>query len=268
MQPMRKVPLFTIRASVPDNIRGILTFGSIAGFLALWSILTVFHVVSAAFLPSPLAILNAIITLTLDHGLLKAIGVSTLRILLATFFSIAVAFPLGVLMGTFDAINRFLEPVLNPLRYMPITAFIPLLILWFGIDESQKISFLFLGTFVFLYPVVIDAIRAVPEDLVNTARTLGANRLQVVFTVLIPSALPQIADSFRNLNAIAWGYVILAEIVNARAGIGALLNVASQHARTEWTLAGIVVIGIIGYVSDQIILRLTQVAFRWRENNG
>lgn len=264
---MRGSELFPIRSTIPDRYHGVLMVVPVIVLLSLWTLLTTLGLVSPSFLPSPLAVLNGFMDLLIEHGLLQAILTSTSRIFIATLLSIAIAFPLGVLMGSFDFFNRVFEPVLNPLRYMPITAFIPLLILWFGIDESQKIAFLFLGTFVFLYPVVIDAIRAVPEDLVSTARTLGASQRQVVFTVLIPAALPQIFDSFRNLNAIAWGYVILAEIVNARHGIGYLLNLAQQHARTEWSMAGIVVIGIIGFITDRLILRATRMLFRWRPSN-
>ena len=89
------------------------------------------------------------------------------------------ALPLGILMGAFEPINRLFEPIVAPLRYMPISAFIPLLILWFGIYEKQKIAFLFLGVFVYLLPVVVTAIRAVPEELVQTALTLGASQWQV-----------------------------------------------------------------------------------------
>ena len=98
-------------------------------------------------------------------------------------------------MGAFDPINRFFEPIMAPLRYMPISAFIPLLILWFGIYEKQKIAFLFLGVFVYLLPVVVSSIRLVPEELVQTALTLGASKAQVVRTVLVPAALPEIFDS-------------------------------------------------------------------------
>ena len=103
-----------------------------------------------------------------------AILVSTRRIAIAFLLAAAVALPLGILMGAFEPVNRFFEPIMAPLRYMPISAFIPLLILWFGIYEKQKIAFLFLGVFVYLLPVVVDRDPRVPEELVQTALTLGA----------------------------------------------------------------------------------------------
>src|SRR5437763_1242940 len=131
-----------------------------------------------------------------------------------------VARPFGFLMGAFPPIHYVFERIMAPLRYMPISAFIPLLILWFGIYEKEKTAFLFLGVFVYLLPVVVSAIRSVPEELVQTALTLGASKMQVIRTVLLPAALPDIFDSFRVMNAILWTYVILAEAVNPERGLG------------------------------------------------
>ena len=157
--------------------------------------------------------------------------------------------------------------MLAPLRFMPISAFIPLLIVWFGIDESQKIAFLFLGVFVYLLPVVVTAIRAVPQEYVDTAYTLGATRWQVIRTVLLPSASPEIVDSFRVMNAIAWTYVILAEAVNPGTSLGYLIQLAYSHSKPEWSFAGLVVIGGVGLLTDVVLRALSAVAFRWREDS-
>ncbi len=263
--PRRPEALLDVRAPVPEKWRAPLALMPIALLLGLWSLATYSGYVNRFFLPSPTDVLDGLVQLLVEQGLLKAVGVSALRILAAFALSVAVAFPLGVLMGSFDAVNRFFDPIVAPLRYMPITAFIPLLILWFGIYETQKIAFLFLGTFVFLLPVVVDAVRAVPDELVATAFTLGASRMQVVWTVLVPAALPQIFDSFRVMNAIAWTYVILAEYVNPRQGIGYLLNLAQQHSKPEWSLAGIAVVGVIGLLTDHAIALVNRLVFRWRE---
>jgi len=175
------------------------------------------------------------------------------------------ALPLGVLMGAFAPIHHIFEPIMAPLRYMPISAFIPLLILWFGIYESEKIAFLFLGVFVYLLPVVVSAIRAVPDELVQTALTLGATKGQVIRTVLLPAALPEIFDSFRVMNAISWTYVILAEAVNPEHGLGYMVELARTHQKASWSFAGLIVIGGIGLLTDFIIRTISQILFRWRE---
>ena len=113
--------------------------------------------------------------------------------------------------------------------------------------------------------MVVTAIRAVPEELVQTARTLGASKLQVVRTVLLPGALPEIFDSFRVMNAILWTYVILAEAVNAEGGLGYMVELARTHQKASWSFAGLLVIGGIGLLTDFLIRSMSKVLFRWRE---
>ena len=276
MPPLKraKPKLFGVRSNIQEGTGRLLGASSLFLVMAAWCICSYVMVtrngesvplVSHFFLPAPDEVLKSLVYLIYEKGLLQAIGTSTLRILKAFALSIAIALPLGIAMGTFQAVNRFFDPIVAPLRYLPITAFIPLLILWFGIDESQKIAFLFLGTVVFLLPVVVDAIRAVPEELLQTAFTLGATKAQVIRTVLIPAAMPQIFDSFRVMNAIAWTYIILAEIVNPQNGIGYILQLASQHTKPEWSFAGILVVGIIGIMTDIAIRGVNRLLFNWRE---
>src|SRR4029079_10665776 len=129
----------------------------------------------------------------------------------------------------------------------------------------QKIAFLFLGVFVYLLPVVVTAIRAVPEALAQTALTLGACKSQVILPGLLPAALPDIFDSFRVMNAISWTYVILAEIVNARSGLGFMIQLAGSHLKTDEIFSGILVIGVIGILTDAAIRLANSILFRWRE---
>jgi NitT/TauT family transport system permease protein len=223
--------------------------------------------VSHFFLPPPDEVVRSLLYLIFEQQLIQAVGVSVWRIAIAFALSAGIALPLGILMGSFEAVNRFFDPIVAPMRYLPITAFIPLLILWFGIGEEQKVAFLFLGTFVFLLPVVVDAVRVVPEELVQTAFTLGASQRQTIWTVLIPAAMPQIFDSFRVMNAIAWTYIILAEIVNPQNGIGYILRLAEQHTKPAWSFAGILVVGVIGIVTDLLIRAFNRLLFGWREAN-
>lgn len=272
----RSAQLWALRSPIPQGTGRLLAASSLGTLLLAWAICSYVQVnrgqgpvplVSHFFLPSPDEVVKSLLYLVFERQLLQAIGISFLRILFAFGLSIAVSFPLGILMGSFEAVNRFFDPIMAPLRYLPITAFIPLLILWFGIDEKQKVVFLFLGTFVYLLPVVVDAVRNVPEELVQTAFTLGASKGQVIRTVLIPAALPQIFDSFRVMNAIAWTYIILAEIVNPRNGIGYILQLAQEHTKPAWSFAGIAVVGVIGIVTDLVIRGLNRVLFPWREAN-
>lgn len=269
-----KPSLWALRSPIPAAAGRLASLTSVVVLVGAWCVLSYVQVerngeqvplVPHFFLPAPDQVIKSLFYLIFEKDLLQAVAISGLRILKAFGLSLAVALPLGIAMGSFELINRIFEPIVAPMRYLPITAFIPLLILWFGIDESQKVAFLFLGTVVYLLPAVVDAIRLVPEEMVQTAFTLGATKAQVIRTVLIPSALPQIFDGFRVMNAIAWTYIILAEIVNAQSGIGYILQLASQHLKPEWSFAGILVVGIIGILTDLVIRSVNRLLFSWRE---
>jgi len=261
----RKSRLFALREPLPRTTAMVL--GLLAPLLvaAAWCLLTYGRFAPPDFLPSPTETLRCTLQLFLQYDLWGSILVSTRRIFLAFLLASAMALPLGVLMGAFEPVNRFFEPIVAPLRYMPISAFIPLLILWFGIYEKEKIAFLFLGVFVYLLPVVVTAIRLVPEELVQTSLTLGASRWQVIRTVLLPAALPEIFDSFRVMNAISWTYVILAEAINPGGGLGYMVDLAYRHQKASWSFAGLLVIGGIGLLTDFVIRLISGILFRWRE---
>lgn len=261
----RQNSLFSIRQPLSRGTAFVLGFVAPGLVLGAWCGLTYGGLVQPDFLPTPTEVVRGTLQLFLQYDLGTAIIVSTRRIAIAFLLASAIALPLGVLMGAFDPINRFFEPIMAPLRYMPISAFIPLLILWFGIYETQKIAFLFLGVFVYLLPVVVSSIRLVPEELVQTALTLGASKRQVVTTVLVPAALPEIFDSFRVMNAIAWTYVILAEAVNPEYGLGYMVELARTHQKASWSFAGLLVIGGIGLLTDFLIRLVSSLLFRWRE---
>ena len=279
--PLRsREPIWTLRKPLPTSWQFWLGLLLPVLLLILWVSLTsgAKPVVGGAFLPKPTDVLRVLLRdliigkqdvidgqPVVVRVLLDAAIASSWRIVLSFLLAAGVALPLGILMGAFEPVNRIVEPVMAPLRYMPISAFIPLTILWFGIEEKQKIAFLFLGVFVYLLPVVVSAVRAVPEELVQTARTLGAGRFQVIFTVLVPAAAPDIFDSFRVMNAISWTYVILAEFVNTRRGIGYQIQLAGNHLHIDEVFAGILIIGVIGLLSDAMIRFCAKLLFPWRE---
>ncbi len=262
----RRRDLFALRQPLPRTISFALGFVAPCLVILVWCVLTYGRFAPPDFLPSPTEVVRGTIQLFVQYDLGVAILVSTRRIALAFLLASALALPIGVAMGAFEPINRFFEPIMAPLRYMPISAFISLLILWFGIYEKEKIAFLFLGVFVYLLPVVVSSIRAVPEELVQTALTLGASKAQVVRTVLVPAALPEIFDSFRVMNSISWTYVILAELVNPERGLGYMVELARTHFKASWSFAGLLVIGGIGLLTDYLIRSLSDYLFRWRES--
>ena len=262
----RKTSTFwDIRQPVPRGTAIALAFIMPVVVIAAWCIVSYGGLAPSDFLPSPTEVVRGTLQLFIQYDLWTSILISTKRIVLAFLLASAFAVPLGVAMGAFAPIHHIFESIMAPLRYMPISAFIPLLILWFGIYDKEKIAFLFLGVFVYLLPVVVSAIHAVPEELVQTALTLGASKLQVIRTVLVPAALPDIFDSFRVMNAILWTYVILAEAVNPEHGLGYMVELARTHQKASWSFAGLLVIGGIGLFTDFLIRAVSNMLFRWRE---
>ena len=265
MTPKRS-HLFALREPMPRTTATVIGLFAPLLVAAAWCGLSYGGLVAPGFLPSPTDTVRGTLQLFYEQDLWGSILKSTWRIFISFLLASAVALPLGVLMGAFEPVNRFFEPVVSPLRYMPISAFFPLLILWFGIFEKEKIAFLFLGVFVYLLPVVVTAIRAVPEELVQTSLTLGASRWQVIRTVLLPSALPEIFDSFRVMNAISWTYVVLAEAINpGQIGLGYMVDLAYKFQKASWSFACLLVIGGIGLLTDSVIRLLSALFFRWRE---
>jgi NitT/TauT family transport system permease protein len=246
------------------RVRG-LTLAGVATFFGLWCVLTYGGIVPAVILPSPTAVLRAFPTLHFEEALVRSAIASLYRVFAGFLLSALVAIPLGLLMGTYPPLKHFFAPVLDPLRFLPISALVPLFIVWFGIDDLQKIVFLFVGTFVYMLPLVIEAVEGVEDVYLQTATTLGASQGQLIRHVLVPGSLPAVAEALRVMNGIGWTYVILAEVINARYGLGALITVAGKRSHVDQIFALVLVILLIGVATDQLIRLVNKALFSWKE---
>jgi len=173
------------------------------------------------------------------------------------------AVPLGILMGAYKAAEAFFEPFVSFCRYLPASAFIPLLILWAGIGETQKLLVIFIGSFFQIVLMVAVAVGAARKDLVEAAYTLGANSRGIVRRVLIPGAAPEIAEILRLVLGWAWTYVIVAELIGSSSGIGHMITDSQALLNTGQIIFGIIVIGCIGLVSDLVFKQANQRLFPW-----
>jgi len=234
-------------------------------FFGLWCVLSYGGLVPRIILPSPTDVVRAFPVLHFEEALVRSAIASLYRVFAGFLLSALVAIPLGLLMGTFPKVKHFFAPVLDPLRFLPISALVPLFIVWFGIDDLQKIVFLFVGTIVYLLPLVVEAVENVDEVYLQTATTLGATRSQLVWSVLIPASLPAIGEALRVMNGIGWTYVILAEVINAQYGLGALITVAGKRSHIDQIFALVIVILAIGVVTDWIIRVINKKLFFWAE---
>ena len=158
-------------------------------------------------------------------------------------------------MGSFRSIESFFNPFVSAWRYLPAPSFIPVLLMWFGTGETPKLALLFIGVVFFLITMVMDYTRNIKMELLETAATLGATRPQLISTVIIPAVLPDIIVSMRQMLAVTWTYLVIAEIVASTTGIGAMMMRARRFLHTDEIMAGIMVIGILGLLFD-ILFRL------------
>jgi NitT/TauT family transport system permease protein len=253
-----------IRQPLSNQKARSLALAGLVVFLGGWAAVSYTELIPNVILPSPTDVLRAFPVLHFEEALVRSAGWSIWRVTMGFVFATLVAIPLGLLMGTFPPVKYFFAPILDPLRFLPISALVPLTIVWFGIEEMQKITFLFLGIFVYLLPLVVEAVEGVDEVYLQTATTLGATKGQIVRYVLIPGSMPALAEALRVMNGIGWTYVILAEVINARYGLGALITVAGKRSHVDQIFALVIVILVIGVVSDFVIRFLNRRLFFWK----
>jgi len=215
------------------------------------------------FLPTPVAVWHALITLWHKGFLLKDIAASCFRVgfsfLLAAIFSV----PVGIAMGTFASVRALLEPIIGIVRYMPVPALTPLLIIYFGVDEASKIALIFIGTFFFNVLMIMDAVKFVPKDLVETTYTLGGSRLQVLLQVIVPYTVPKIIDTFRINMAASWQLVSVAELIAASEGLGKRIALARKFNGTDQIFVCLIILGLIGFALDLSFRYIQRISCKW-----
>ncbi|WP_205910855.1 ABC transporter permease [Paroceanicella profunda] len=232
-------------------------------FVALWAVATYGGFVSPFFLANPLTMLSEGWLLFTKFGFIGDIGITVWRVFGGFILAGLVAVPLGILMGAYKPIEAFLEPFVSFARYLPASAFIPLLILWAGIGETQKLLVIFIGAVFQIILMVAGAVGGTRRDLVEAAYTLGATDGGVVRRVLIPAAAPQIAEILRLVLGWAWTYVIVAELIGSSAGIGHMIVDSQALLNTGQIIFGIIVIGVIGLISDTAFKALNRRLYSW-----
>jgi NitT/TauT family transport system permease protein len=233
--------------------------------LGVWAVLTYGGIVEPLFLPSPGAVASAGWEMFVHENFIADVWASFLRILIGFLLAAALGIPLGIAIGSFRAVQAFFEPVIAAIRYMPASAFIPLLIIWFGLGESEKFAVIWFGVFFPLCLMVADVSANIPKELVNIAYTLGASRWQVFRRVLLPASWPGVIDTMRIGLGWAWTYLIVAELVAASTGIGHVILQSSRFLDTDKIIAGILTIGVLGLLSDAFFRVLYRVLFPYAE---
>ena len=232
-------------------------------FFAAWGYATLGGYVSKTFLADPLTMVEEGWLLLTRHGFLYDIAITIWRVLGGFTLAALVAVPIGILMGAYKPIEAFLEPFVSFARYLPASAFIPLLILWAGLGELQKLLVIFIGSVFQIVLMVAVTVSTVRRDLVEAAMTLGARDQGILGRVLIPASAPDIAEILRLVLGWAWTYVIVAELIGASNGIGHMITDSQALLATDQIIFGIITIGVIGLISDVTFKRANRTMFGW-----
>jgi NitT/TauT family transport system permease protein len=231
--------------------------------LGAWWWLSDSGLMDKVFMPGPLDVLTRLYTWFKNDDLLGDIWISTYRVAAGFSLSAILAIPLGIMIGTYRPVQALLEPLTDFIRYMPAVAFIPLVMLWVGIDESSKIAIIFIGTFFQMVLMIAEDVRRVPVTQIEAAQTMGATRSEIVSLVIIQSAKPALLDTLRVTMGWAWTYLVVAELVAANSGLGYAILKAQRFMQTDKIFAGIILIGLIGLAIDQCFRWLHRKNFPW-----
>jgi NitT/TauT family transport system permease protein len=243
--------------------RSVLGIAFFIVLLLAWSGATFGGFIRPLFLADPWRTLAAGWELFTEYDFMTDVAVTVWRVLGGFVLAALVAVPLGIAMGAFKPVEAFFEPFISFARYLPASAFIPLTILWAGVGETQKVTIIVIGSVFQLILMVAVIVGGTRADLVEASYTLGAKGGSVIRRVMLPAAAPQIAEALRLVLGWAWTYVIVAELVGASSGIGHMITDAQRLLDTGQIICGIVLIGIIGLVSDVTMKLANMRLFPW-----
>ena len=232
-----------------------LSLGTLVVILAVWWTVAALQLISPLFLPAPGQVLQKLITIAGPQGFMDAtlwqhLAASLARIVIALLAAVLLGVPVGIAMGLSPTIRGILDPIIELYRPVPPLAYLPLMVIWFGIGETSKILLIYLAIFA---PVAMSALAGVRSALlvrVRAAQSLGASRVQVLWFVILPGALPEILTGLRIGLGVGWSTLVAAELIAATRGLGFMVQSAGEFLATDVVLAGIAVIAVIAFILE------------------
>lgn len=233
--------------------------------LLVWEAAVRLGAVSAHLTPPPTEIARSFAALLADGALLAHVAVSSLRVLAGFAIGASLAVVAGAAVGLSRRAEALLDPTFQALRAIPSLAWVPLLLLWLGIDEAPKIVLIAIGAFFPVYMGVVSGFRDVDRKLVEVAQMYGLSRLALVRRVLLPAALPAILTGLRNGLSLAWMFMVVAELIAASSGLGYLLTDGRETSRADIVVAAIVLLAILGKITDTGMQQLERRLLAWRD---
>ncbi|KFC08485.1 permease component of an ABC superfamily taurine transporter [Trabulsiella guamensis ATCC 49490] len=223
--------------------------------LALWWGVAALHLISPLFLPPPAQVLQKLITIAGSQGFMDAtlwqhLAASLTRILVALLAAVVLGIPVGIAMGLSPTIRGILDPLIELYRPVPPLAYLPLMVIWFGIGETSKILLIYLAIFAPVAMSALAGVKSAQQVRIRAAQALGASRLQVLWLVILPGALPEILTGLRIGLGVGWSTLVAAELIAATRGLGFMVQSAGEFLATDVVLAGIAVIAVIAFVLE------------------
>ncbi|MEI7844351.1 MAG: ABC transporter permease [Chloroflexota bacterium] len=264
-QPPRRQPWLELRTDIPGSLYIGSGVALIVAFLLVWWLITGLGLVSPLFLPAPSAVITELFRQVSTGILWRDVQASVYRIMVGWLISTLLALPIGILMGNFRFFEGLLEPFIDLFRYMPAVAFVPLTILWMGVGDSQKFTILFIGTFFQQVLMIMDNVKNVQYDLIQISYTFGLSKWEILRHVVLRAALPGIWDTLRITLGWAWTYLVVAELVAANVGLGYRIMRAQRFLETGTIILGIIIIGVLGLITDYAFKISYRLLFPWVE---
>lgn len=246
----------------------LISTATLLGLFALWAIVTNVFRISPMVLPTPQSMARHLHTLLVQGyagiPLWEHVLASLLRTLTGFFIGIALAIPIGLSMGYSRTVNAICMPVFGFIRPIPPIAFIPLVILWFGIGELSKVLLIFAASFNFTVLAAAAGMRAVPEQMIRAGTNLGLNQRQLFFSVMLPAAMPQIFTGIKTSIAVSWAVMVAAELIAAQRGLGFIIEDAGTFFRTQEVMIGVAIIGCVGLCFELIVTVIERRMLHWQ----
>jgi NitT/TauT family transport system permease protein len=258
---------WSIRQGFPTWLSLLLMFVSLALPLTLWTVVSAWQLVPPVFLPTPLAVLAAGMNMFAENNLWDDVLASCGRVLAGFILAALIGVPLGLLMGTFYSMDKLFSPLVGTVRYMPITGFVPLIIIWVGLEEPSKILIITLGVVLYNIIMVADAVKFIPSEMIDVAYTMGAGRWDVLWKVIVPATFPSVLDTLRVNISGAWNFVVIAELLAAQSGLGFKILQSQRFLQTDKVLFCILLIGSIGIMLDYGLRWLSRSLTPWTDSN-
>ena len=240
----------------------------IVGLILFWWFITYIGYVKPLFLPSPLAVIDAFLTMLKDGftgaSFWEHTWVSTLRVFGAFLLACVIGIPLGIAMGMSSVARGIFDPPIEFYRPLPPLAYLPLIIIWFGIDETPKVLLIYLACFAPMALAARSGMKSAAQEQINAAYSMGASYMQVIRHVIVPSAMPDILIGMRIAIGFGWTTLVAAEMVAANVGLGQMVLNASNFLRTDIVIMGIIVIGVVAYLFDLLMRWVEQTLVPWK----